>query len=697
MKLKLSYKLILLYTGTLAAIGLWTTIDYSKQVTVQKNTLVESFSSEAVDLASDIAVQFYERYGDVQAFALNSALLNQDDKVEITRVLNEYVRIYGIYDLIVYVDMNGKYLASNSKTVSGKNVSLEQLSSLKFDKEPWFTAAVSEKFTEDSKKGLTGTFVESFTFDHTLEVASGEKNYTQGFSALVRDRNQKPIGVISNRASSVYIESAIVAAYDTQNKGGFSNTEFTILDKEGTIILEFDPKHAGTSEFKKNPEILGKLNLVEKNLESANAVVKRKETGSGLYMHARKNIEQINGYAPLTGPKWIDSIGWGVLVRSEASEKFAMLEGIKHSFILKLLALLGISCLITFILVNRLSKKLTSISLNVAESCKIVTLSSETLASASQLLASSSEEQSSSVEEISSSLEEISAMVTSSVKSSQESLTLSNKVTALVSSGSQSMAELQASVQQIAEANVRVEALAKRIEEIGEKTELIDEIVFQTRLLSFNASVEAERAGEHGRGFAVVAQEVGNLAQMSGKSAAEINQIVKKSVNEAREVVDVCRSRVAEGVVLCKKTMGQLKEIELASKEILSGAEQILRSSEEQSSGVGQINQSVTLVNRTNQENARSAEECAGSSQSLVAQGENLAESVSELEVIVHGKKLDDSKKMAEPATDKPLKRPASEMNVVSIKKNQSSLKHVEHSNHGNLSIANQEDPWEKI
>ena len=66
---------------------------------------------------------------------------------------------------------------------------------------------------------------------------------------------------------------------------------------------------------------------------------------------------------------------------------------------------------------------------------------------------------------------------------------------------------------------------------------MINDIVFQTKLLSFNASVEAERAGEHGKGFAVVAQEVGNLATMSGESAEEITKILDESVKMVQKLV----------------------------------------------------------------------------------------------------------------------------------------------------------------
>ena len=75
------------------------------------------------------------------------------------------------------------------------------------------------------------------------------------------------------------------------------------------------------------------------------------------------------------------------------------------------------------------------------------------------------------------------------------------------------------------------------INQIGEKAQVVNDIVFQTKLLSCNASVEAARAGEHGKGFAVVAEEVGNLANMSGRSAEEISTILDSSTKKVDQLV----------------------------------------------------------------------------------------------------------------------------------------------------------------
>ncbi len=311
-------------------------------------------------------------------------------------------------------------------------------------------------------------------------------------------------------------------------------------------------------------------------------------------------------------------------------------------------------------LARSISRGLSTITENLGASGQEVNAASDSLAAISQELASASQEQASSVEEVSSSLEEISGMVSSTVQGTQN-------VLELVTSGNESMTQLQGSVQQISDSNSRVEQLVKLIEEIGEKTELIDEIVFQTRLLSFNASVEAERAGEHGRGFAVVAQEVGNLAQMSGKSAAEISQIVKNSIKTAQEVAQLNRTKVDAGASLCKETAQKLDSIQKAAHEIL-------RASKEQNSGIQQINQSIQLISKSTQENASSAEVCSENSGVLNGQVSRLSGLVEDLRQVVTGRRgtLASAHKGGKSAVESSLAGSASESrddNVVHFKK----------------------------
>lgn len=85
-------------------------------------------------------------------------------------------------------------------------------------------------------------------------------------------------------------------------------------------------------------------------------------------------------------------------------------------------------------------------------------------------------------------------------------------------------------VKEIERNNTELTKITNMISEINEKTQVINDIVFQTKLLSFNASVEVVRAGEHGKGFAVVAEEVGNLASMSGKASLDISEMLETSI-----------------------------------------------------------------------------------------------------------------------------------------------------------------------
>jgi len=133
---------------------------------------------------------------------------------------------------------------------------------------------------------------------------------------------------------------------------------------------------------------------------------------------------------------------------------------------------------------------------------------------------------------------------------------------------------------------------------ISEAISVIDQISFQTNILSLNAAVEAATAGEAGKGFAVVAQEVRNLASRSADAANEIKNLVENATikaNNGKKIADEMidgYTHLNESII---KTLELISDVEMASKE--------------QQSGIVQINDAVSVLDQQTQKNASVASE----------------------------------------------------------------------------------------
>lgn len=260
------------------------------------------------------------------------------------------------------------------------------------------------------------------------------------------------------------------------------------------------------------------------------------------------------------------------------------------------------------------------------------------LSTDSEMVSKSVVSQASSVEQVSASISEISSMVSSTVTESQSSVDAAKNVDDFTNDSLSSMQSLEKSVSELSDNNEAVENLVNLIKEIEEKTAVIDDIVFKTTLLSFNASIEAARAGEHGRGFAVVAQEVGNLAQMSGISAAEIGEIVKEVTKTAQDVAESNRTKTEVSLQQLSQTSEKLQNIHSASRAIAESAENVLHAAREQHSGVEQIQEGIQQINSSTQNNANIAEKTNQSSHQLLKESSNLEKIANELNSILEGK-----------------------------------------------------------
>lgn len=302
------------------------------------------------------------------------------------------------------------------------------------------------------------------------------------------------------------------------------------------------------------------------------------------------------------------------------------------------------SCLLAIFLIGTgiylstsFSKQLIFITEAIGHATHQVSSASHELSKSADTLSSSSQQQASAIEEASASLTQIAGMVEANVKGAESANESAKQVYEISESTQLSMAELANAMSSILDSNQRIEKLVKVIEEIGEKTEVIDEIVFKTQLLSFNASVEAERAGDYGRGFAVVAQEVGNLAQMSGKAATEISSILKSSISEANSVAAENKAKVDIGVELAETTKAKMSKVLEELTLILEGTNKIVAAGKEQSQGTSQIATSIDALNNITQETANTAQQSASAGTELSGQSDSLMGLVNDLRNIVLG------------------------------------------------------------
>ncbi|RBQ27721.1 MULTISPECIES: methyl-accepting chemotaxis protein [Arcobacteraceae] len=180
----------------------------------------------------------------------------------------------------------------------------------------------------------------------------------------------------------------------------------------------------------------------------------------------------------------------------------------------------------------------------------------------------SSNEAAASLEETAAALEEITSNIRNNTESIAKMSNLSNDVTKSANLGEELANKTTVAMDEI---NVQVNLVH---EAIG----VIDNIAFQTNILSLNAAVEAATAGEAGKGFAVVAQEVRNLASRSAEAAKEIKDIVEKATIKANEGKNIATTMIDGYKELndnISHTMNLISDIQNASKEQLLGIEQI--------------------------------------------------------------------------------------------------------------------------
>ena len=418
-----------------------------------------------------------------------------------------------------------------------------------------------------------------------------------------------------------------------------------------------------------------------------------------------RGVNVLSSYQPFS----INGIEWAIIAEIDEDEAFEVANALQGTVMLFAVIIAIIIIIVAFIFSKNLTKPILSCvgfanqiakgnlkdqKLNIARKdefgvlCKSLnkmrsdlrgtvgdiskiasdlSANSEELSATSEELSASAEEVTSSIEQVASGAEEQSAQL-EETKNNVDSL---NKGIEEVSHKTEDMNQQAETVlnevdngnkrvkntsNKINQANSKQLDMAKRVNELGELSDQIGNIVEmisgiskQTNLLALNAAIEAARAGEAGRGFSVVADEIRQLAEESSSATDEINELIQEiqaKVKLATKGMDESEKVVKESVEAINKTEENFAEIELAVNnlgelidEVVESANHMAKNSKEVSTVIDEIaavsdeaSKNAQEVSAISQEQSASTEEVVKASEELTEMAQKLADQADKFE-----------------------------------------------------------------
>ena len=233
--------------------------------------------------------------------------------------------------------------------------------------------------------------------------------------------------------------------------------------------------------------------------------------------------------------------------------------------------------------------------------------SAEQVNTGAQSLSQGATEQASSIEERSANMQDISQSIQASTKTAGDAYKLQGEAGVAVLQSNEKMEEMRKAMDDI----------TAKSNEISKIIKTIDDIAFQTNILSLNAAIEAARAGAAGKGFAVVADEVGNLAQKSAKAAQNTGLLIEETIEA-----------VEKGAKITEETAESLNSVSKSTEEVNTLIEKISAASSKDLEGITSLNQGLQQISSVVQANSATAEQSAAASEELTGQANKMNELV---------------------------------------------------------------------
>ena len=353
-------------------------------------------------------------------------------------------------------------------------------------------------------------------------------------------------------------------------------------------------------------------------------------------IHEIKNINEkpvISAYTPLV----IMGQTWALIVEKNTSEIMSPVYTILRQIIVNAAIVLIVVMIIAYFFGKSIIDPILRVSKTLNKSSKELSIASEELNDASNKLSSSSNQQAAATQESVAAMQEMASMINQTAEFSHKSKDISDIVKNMTNEGDKIMKNMVDSMSDINKENENMRGMVDVIKDISKKTTVINDIVFKTQLLSFNASIEAARAGQHGKGFAVVAEEVGKLANMSGNASREIYTLLENSQKKVNEAVKSTEETVKRGQDVTNKAQAIFRQIADNISLINEQIQRIVEATNEQNKGVQQTETALKQLDDAAKGNSEVAVKAQNNSNHLQKAKDELNAIVNTLNNIILG------------------------------------------------------------
>jgi len=266
--------------------------------------------------------------------------------------------------------------------------------------------------------------------------------------------------------------------------------------------------------------------------------------------------------------------------------------------------------------------------------------------STTEIAASSRQQEATSIEQAQTSVEvlsttrEIAANANALVRTMEEAVQVADETTEGAEQARSSLASMDGTMQRMVAAtdsiNAKLAALSEKSSHINKVLTTITKVADQTNLLSLNAAIEAEKAGEAGRGFSVVATEIRRLSDQTTAATDDIEQMLKdmnSAVSASVMGMDKFSEEIRRSVQEVASVSDQLAGVIEDVQKLPARFDIVLEGMQSQAVGAGQIAETITQLNDSTQQTTEALKATSEAVQYLQQAAQDLQSSVATFSV----------------------------------------------------------------